>query len=80
MEVLMVRTQLQLDEPTYEALRRVAHRRRTSMSSVVRDILHEHLQIKGSTDYTKLSFIGAGASGRSDVSERHDELLAEDFR
>ncbi|MHB0936166.1 MAG: ribbon-helix-helix domain-containing protein [Armatimonadota bacterium] len=75
----MVRTQLQLDEPTYEALRRVAHRRRTSMSSVVREILHEHLHIKASVDYTKLAFIGMGRSGKSDISERHDDYLAEDF-
>jgi len=76
----MVRTQLQLDEPTYEALRQVAHRRRTSMSSVVRDILHEHLNIKEPVEYTKLSFIGAGSSKEGDISIRHDDYLAEDFK
>jgi len=75
----MVRTQLQLDKPTYEALRRVAHRRRTSMSSVVREILHDHLDIKERVDYTKLSFIGSGSSKEGDISTRHDDYLAEDF-
>lgn len=29
--------------------------------------------------YRSLSFIGLGASGRSDVSERHDELMKEEL-
>jgi hypothetical protein len=75
----MIRFQIRLDEPTYEELRRLAHRRRTSMSSVVREILHEHLGIKERVDYTKLSFIGSGSSKEGDISIRHDEYLAEDF-
>lgn len=79
----MVRTQLQIDEKTYEALRKQAHMERKSMSAVVREILHEHvggdLAAKGLRD-KDFSFISAGASGRKDISVRHDEALAEDFR
>ena len=74
----MVRTQMQIDEPTYEKLRETAHRQRRSMSAVVREILHEHLEdttesrgIAGKT----FGFIGKGASGRKDISVRHDEAL-----
>lgn len=81
--VEMVRTQMQIDEPTYEKLRETAHRQRRSMSAVVRDILHEHLDrtaesrgIAGKTFH----FISAGASGHRDIAERHDEALSEDFR
>ena len=79
----MVRTQLQIDERTYEAVRTKAHRERKSMSAVVREILHEHLQ-EGAEHReargARFTFIGAGASGRKDISVRHDEALAEDFR
>ena len=79
----MVRTQMQIDEPTYEKLRETAHRQRKSMSAVVREILHEHLDKgtnpRGMAD-SQFHFIGIGASGRTDTSVRHDEALAEDFR
>ena len=75
----MVRTQVQLDEQTYEALRRIAHRQHTSMSSVVREMLHEQLAIPESHPPQLLSFIASGASGHNDTAERHDEILAEAF-
>jgi len=75
----MIRLQIRLDEPTYAELRHLAHNRRTSMSSIVREILHEHLEIKEQVDYTKLAFIGSGTSKEGDISIRHDDYLAEDF-
>lgn len=75
----MVRTQLQIDESTYEALREAAHRQRKSMSAIVRDILQEHLQREKKPEMRTFSFVGSGSSGESDVSARHDEYLAEDF-
>jgi predicted DNA-binding ribbon-helix-helix protein len=75
----MVRTQIQLDNQTYEALRRIAHQRHASMSSVVREILHEHLEVPEGSTTSTLSFIAAGASGHQDTSRRHDEILAEAY-
>ncbi|MHB9035911.1 MAG: FitA-like ribbon-helix-helix domain-containing protein [Armatimonadota bacterium] len=79
----MTRTQLQLDDDTYEALRRRAHLERQSMSAVARKLLRESLgmgqnaqEIRGRT----FSFVSSGASGRKDISVRHDEALAEDFQ
>jgi plasmid stability protein len=73
----MVRTQVQLDNQTYETLRHIAHRRHASMSAVVREILHAHLAIPEGQTQPLLSFIAAGASGHRDTSLRHDEILAE---
>jgi plasmid stability protein len=79
----MTRTQLQLDDDTYEALRVRAHRERRSMSAVAREVLREGLSVAepGSASVrSAFTFVGSGASGRSDISVRHDEALAEDFR
>jgi hypothetical protein len=58
----MKRTQIQLDEETYSIVKRLAYERGRSFSS------------------RQFPFVGAGRSvqhGRSPVSERHDEALAE---
>ena len=79
----MRRTQIQLDERTYETLRRKAFEKGCSISSLVREILGYSLRTgtpKQRTSIKDFSFIGAGKSrqGRlSPVSERHDEALEE---
>lgn len=78
----MTRTQLQLDDDTYEALRRRAYQERKSLSAVARELLREGLGFSKPTESQGLeefTFIGAGNSGRSDISVNHDEALAEDF-
>ncbi len=78
----MKRTQVQLDEATYQVLRRKAFERGISLAALIREVLREHLgtgpaRRRRVEDFT---FIG---SGRSDdgslapVSERHDEALGE---
>jgi hypothetical protein len=77
----MKRLQIQVDDPTYETLRRLAFGRRQSLAGVIRDLLHEGL--KPSTPHAsgvrRFSFVGVGDSGeagrRDRVSERHDEFL-----
>jgi hypothetical protein len=79
----MKRTQIQLDERTYEILRRRAFEKGCSISSYVREVLADSLgTTKGKQKPTMMdfSFIGAGRSRQgklSPVSERHDEALAE---
>lgn len=78
----MTRTQLQLDKDTYEALRRRAHLERKSMSAIARKMLRESLGLERpdqNLERKKFTFISSGASGRSDISVRHDEALSEDF-
>lgn len=67
----MVRTQLQIDDDTYEALREVAHKQRRSMSAVAREILREDLveqRGKKAALMEDSSFIGSGASSEPAVS------------
>lgn len=78
----MTRTQLQLDDDTYEALRLRAYQERKSLSAVARDLLRAGLGVPdpGGIKDAQFTFISSGASGRSDISVRHDEALAEDFK
>jgi plasmid stability protein len=81
------KTQIQLDDDTYAALRRRAYDEHRSISSVVRDALGEALGTKKKKGRKRLTvkdfpFVGVGRTrqGRiAPVSERHDEALAKAF-
>jgi plasmid stability protein len=80
----MKRTQVQLDDRTYAALRRRAYERGCSISALVRELLAQSLRspapVGRRLSLADFPFIGAGRSsqeGRAPVSERHDEALAE---
>ena len=80
----MKRTQLQLDEATYEAVRSTAFERGVSMEAVIRESLRQYLAVDAAPPWklADLTFIGSGRSSKSGldpVSERHDEALAVDF-
>ena len=80
----MKRTQLQLDEPTYQILRTRAFEENTSLAALIRQILHQHLRVNDvrARKLKDYQFIASGTSSQSDlkpVSERHDEALAQDF-
>ena len=78
----MTRTQLQIDDETYEALRARAFSQHRSMSSVARQLLRESLGLARPEPEPvdpEFTFIGSAASGHTDISERHDDYLAEDF-
>ena len=76
----MKRTQVQLDEATYELLRRRAYERGVSMASLVRESLSEYLVAgaSSSNSFDDFRFIGIGRSDQGNlapISERHDEAL-----
>jgi hypothetical protein len=79
----MKRTQVQIDEATYEALRRLAYEQSKSVSAVVRALLSQALQPKGREKPLSLKdfkFIGAARSSPGKlarVSTRHDDALAD---
>jgi hypothetical protein len=75
----MRRIQIQLDETTYESLRRQAFLRRRSLAATIRDLLHRELRApSGKRRRKELSFVGAGSSRDPyPVSEQHDRALAE---
>jgi hypothetical protein len=79
----MKRTQIQLDEATYQVLKQKAFERGISMSALLRELLREKFAPASTPRRLEsFRFIGSGSSdqGRmAPVSERHDEALAEDF-
>lgn len=78
----MKRTQIQLDEPTYQALRKAAYERGQSLSAVAREAIARGLESATTRRPLRMEdfadMIGAGASDDDDlapVSVRHDEAL-----
>jgi hypothetical protein len=81
----MKRTQVQLDEVTYERLRRRAFEQGVSMAALIREALQERLETRPSRherleDFLFIASGRSGEGGPEPISERHDEALAEDFR
>lgn len=76
----MVRIQIQLTESQRRAVRELAHDRQRSEAAIVREAIDLYLsQIPGRRERMAAALAHAGRhrSGRSDVSTRHDEYLAE---
>jgi hypothetical protein len=77
----MRRTQIQLDESTYQLLRRRAFERGMSMAALLREALMQHLaQESPQPRFKDFTFVGSGNSDDGNlqpVSERHDEALTE---
>lgn len=79
----MRRTQVQLDEPTYQLLRTKAFEEGVSMASLVREAIRAHFLQAGPKKQPPFRFaaIGRSRQGRlKPVSERHDEALDEAYR
>ena len=80
----MVRTQIQLKESTYREIKRIAYEKRKSMSEVVREILERTLEAnrprKKNLTLADFTFVGKFRSSGENISENHDDYLAEDFR
>ena len=76
----MKRTTLFLDEALERDLQAIARQEKRPMASVVREALAAYIANREPADIPVLSFIGAGASGRSDTAERHEELLWREHR
>lgn len=83
------RTTLILPEYLDASLRQEAARRGITVSALTREAIARHLGVPGSDasdsegdpdrPRRRLSFTGAGASDRTDISERIEEILREDF-
>lgn len=80
----MVRTQVYFSEEQHKALQQAAEREGVSMTAFLRRMVERDLLGKfKSQDYAKdavMALAYLGRSGRSDISEHHDEALAEAFR
>jgi Ribbon-helix-helix protein, copG family len=79
----MVRTQVYLTDEQHCALRQAAKREGVSMSTLLRRMLQRELLVEPTKRHYSqdaiIAFVGLG-SDRSDISENHDEALAEALR
>lgn len=78
----MERTQISLTSGQARELRRLARKRGTSMAALIRDAVDRTYGAAGDESARwerALASVGGFRSGRSDVSERHDDLLADAF-
>ena len=84
----MKRTQIQLDDATYEAVRRRAYEQNRSMASVVRETLAKAFGVESGVEKRKWTiedfpFIGMGRDPDNPpdapVSEHHDDALADAY-
>jgi hypothetical protein len=79
----VIRTQISLTEAQMDRLRREARRRHTSIAAIIRDAVDATVT-EDSDRLTRqrraFGLAGAFSSGRSDTSERHDEILGEETR
>ena len=74
----MKRTTVSLPDDIAKILEFESRRRRISVSEVVRQALIAHLKLSNGQPRA-IPFIGIGDSGCDDISERIDEILAEEW-
>lgn len=74
----MKRTTVFLDETIERRLEQQARRRRQPKAVLIREALAEYLDRQSGDSQDRFAFVGAGRSGRSDVAERHEDLLWRD--
>ena len=77
----MRRTQIQLPDEDARALKELAARRGVSMAQMIRDGVANILRESDNARKWQraLALVGRFSSGKSDISERHDDYLSEDF-
>jgi hypothetical protein len=80
----MHRTQVQLTDQQLASLRTLAAAQHRSVADLIRESVDQYVE-RASPDRVELmkralEVFGKFRSGHSDISERHDDYLAEDFR
>ena len=73
----MKRTTFFADEQLMDELKEIAREERKTLASVVREATALYVSEKRKKKKRKLSIVGIGSSGRTDVAEKHEELLWE---
>ena len=71
----MKRTTIFLDETLERDLQAIARQEKRAVASLVREALAAYVANREPAATPALSFVGAGASGRADIAERHEDLL-----
>jgi hypothetical protein len=82
----MKRSQIQLEEKTFEALRQRAFQEKKSIAGLIRELINKEMSPEVQPKALSLKdfrFIGAGKSFQGSlapVSERHDQALEKAFQ
>jgi hypothetical protein len=77
----LVRVQIRLSEEQHARARRKAAEMGISLSELILRGLDLMLSGEpGVITGKRFAFIGSGSSGKSDISVRHDDYLADDFK
>jgi len=71
----MLRTTIYLDDEIALAIRQLAETQKRSQAEIIRDALRKYIKQTKRQGRPTLSGVGAYRSGRSDVSEKAEELL-----
>jgi hypothetical protein len=79
--VVMIRTQIQLEESTYEEIKCIAATLGCSISEIVRRSLKASLPAQQAKPkiFRSMKVIGRYRSGLRDLSARHDEYLPDEW-
>ena len=80
----MIRMQIQVTQDQARALKRLAAERGTSQAALAREGIEQVLRLNAPSSEAALrerarAVAGIGASGLDDISERHDDYLAEAY-
>ena len=77
----MIRTQIQLTEEQYRALKSRMQKEKVSLSGAIREAVDLWLHQSTRQDCAERSIASLGRfrSGRSDISEHHDDHLAKAY-
>lgn len=80
----MIRTQIQLTEQQAHTLKEIAHQENTSIAELTRRAIDQWLQTTRAIPMAErrrraLAVVGQFRSGQADISERHDDYLAEAY-
>lgn len=71
----MKRTTFFADEQLMDEIKEIAREERKTLAAVVREATVLYVREKRKRKKRKLSIVGIGSSGRTDVAEKHEELL-----
>lgn len=71
----MKRTTIFADDELLFELKELSKEEGKSVAELVREALEGLIKAKGSRRGKKISFIGAGRSGKKNISSMHEELL-----
>ena len=80
----MIRTQVQLEQTQYHTLKELAALQHVSVAELIRQAVNSLLATTGLISREErrqraLSIVGRFRSGKTDVSQRHDDYLAEAY-